>query len=84
MAKVLEPCLAEGDPAFYERRLEDFLVSVFDRPLAEARRRCRYGHQAIMGQHLRIVYRADQKLRDLPGYGMTVGIAGKLRNVFGK
>ena len=67
LKKVTAPCLAYDDPKMYEKRLEAFLVHIFDQPLEAARRRCFYGHQQMMRQHMRKVLTVDQWLCDLRG-----------------
>lgn len=79
LRKVTAPCLVEKSPKVYQKRLEDFLVHIFDQPISEARRTCPYGHQAVLRQHLKIVYGADQFVRDFPGYNLAVGLLGKIR-----
>lgn len=79
MRMVVAPCMVESGPEAYERRLEDFLAHIFDQPLSEARRTSPHGHQAVLRQHLRMVYGADQFVRDFPGYKMAVGLLGKFR-----
>ena len=60
LRKVKEPCLAYDDPKKYERELESFLFHIFDQPLHEARRRCFYGHQQMMREHMRKLMKLDQ------------------------
>ena len=79
MRMVTARCLAVDAPDVYEKRLEEFLVGVFDQPLDRARRLCPYGHQAMLRQHLNMVHGADQRLRDMPGYGLAVGALAKIR-----
>ena len=79
MKMVTAPCLVESGPEVYERRLEDFLSHIFDQPLAEARRTCPHGHQAVLRQHLKMVYGADQFIREFPGYDLAVGVLGRYR-----
>lgn len=79
MKRVTAPCLTESDPSVYESRLNDFLSSIFDRPLEAARRRCRYGHQAMMARHLKWVCGLDQRMRDSALYSLGVGIVGRMR-----
>lgn len=62
LAKCHERCFAVPDPTIYERELEAFLVHIFDQPLEQARRRARYGHQAMMRAHMKKVFTLDQWL----------------------
>lgn len=78
LSRVKAPCLVEP-PETYEKRLEDFLASIFDRPLDEARRVAAYGHQAMLRQHLKYVYGVDQFVRDFPGYTAATRLLGKVR-----
>lgn len=60
LAKCRERCFAVPDPMVYERELEAFLVHIFEQPLEQARRRARYGHQAMMREHMRKLMKLDQ------------------------
>ena len=60
LAKCRERCFAVSDPMVYERELEAFLVHIFEQPLEQARRRARYGHQAMMREHMRKLMKLDQ------------------------
>lgn len=79
MKMVTAPCLTESDLSVYEARLNGFLASIFDRPLADARRRCRYGHQAMMARHLKWVCGLDQRMRDSALYAGLVNVAARVR-----
>ena len=59
LKKVTEPCLAYEDPKMYEKRLEAFLLRIFEQPLDMARRRCFYGHQQMMREHMRKLMAID-------------------------
>lgn len=59
LAKCSERCFALPDPMVYERELEAFLVHIFEQPLEQARRRARYGHQAMMREHMRKLMKID-------------------------
>ena len=59
LAKCREQCFAVPDPLAYERQLEAFLFHIFDQPLEQARRRARYGHQAMMREHMRKLMTID-------------------------
>jgi len=78
---VTARCLVADSPDVYEDRLEAFLAHVFDQPLEEARRLCPYGHQSMMRRHLAMLYKGDQCLRDMPAYGLFVGLLSKMRVV---
>lgn len=65
LAKCRERCFAVPDPMVYERELEAFLCHIFEQPLEQARRRCFYGHQQVMREHMRKVLTVDQWLCDL-------------------
>ena len=65
LAKCRERCFAVPDPHIYEQELESFLCHIFDQPLEKARRRNRYGCQAMMQAHLKKVLTVDQWLCDL-------------------
>lgn len=65
LAKCHERCFAVSDPTIYEKQLEEFLVHIFEQPLDQARRRNRYGYQAMMQEHLRKVMSVDARLCDL-------------------
>ena len=65
LAKCRERCFAVPDPRVYERELEAFLCHIFDQPIEQARRRNRYGFQAMMQAHLKKVLTVDQWLCDL-------------------
>ena len=65
LAKCRERCFAVPDPHVYEQELESFLCHIFDQPLEKARRRNRYGCQAMMQAHLKKVLTVDQWLCDL-------------------
>ena len=65
LAKCRERSFTESDPIVYEKRLEEFLVHIFEQPLEKARRRNRYGCQAMMQAHLKKVLTVDQWLCDL-------------------
>ena len=60
LAKCRERCFAVADPKVYERELEAFLVRIFEQPLHEARRRCFYGHQQMMREHMRKLMSVDR------------------------
>lgn len=60
LAKCRERCFAVPDPMVYERELEAFLVHIFEQPLEQARRRARYGYQAMMREHMRKVMTIDR------------------------
>ncbi|MGN0833936.1 MAG: glycosyltransferase family 10 domain-containing protein [Kiritimatiellia bacterium] len=60
LAKCRERCFAVSDPTVYERELEAFLVHIFDQPLERARRRARYGYQAMMRAHVRKLATLDR------------------------
>ena len=62
LAKCHERCFVVSNPNVYEQELEAFLVHIFEQPLDQARRRNRYGYQAMMQEHLKKVMWADQKL----------------------
>ena len=62
LAKCRERCFAESDPLVYEKKLESFLVHIFDQPLEAARRRCFYGHQAMMREHMRKLMKLDRMI----------------------
>ena len=62
LAKCHERCFAVPDPRIYERELEDFLLHIFEQPLDRARRRSRYGRQALLQRHLRKVLAVDRFL----------------------
>lgn len=67
LAKCRERCFAVPDPMAYERELEAFLVHIFEQPIEQACRRCSYGHQQMMREHMRKVLTVDQWLCDLRG-----------------
>ena len=80
MEKVTARCLAESDISVYDQRLEVFLSHIFDQPLELARRRNRYGYQAMMENHMKLVLSVDSAIRRLPFYGVVAkakGILGK-------
>ena len=52
---------------------------VFDRPLEVVRRRCRYGHQAMVARHLKWVCGLDQCMRDSVWYACAVNVLSKFR-----
>ena len=60
LAKCHERCFAVPDPLVYERELEAFLIHIFEQPLEQARRRARYGHQAMMREHIRKLMALDR------------------------
>lgn len=69
LARCRERCFAVPDPHVYEKQLENFLVHLFEQPLELARRRNRYGYQAMMQEHLRKLMKID---------GMLCGLRDKL------
>ena len=83
MEKVTARCLTEFDGAWgYDRRLEKFLVNIFEQPLAQARRRNRYGHQAMMENHMKLVLGMDYAVRRMPFYGVAAKMKGWIdRNI---
>ena len=48
MRRLAEPCLVAPDIGFYERQLDGFLMHVFNQPKCMARRRNKYGCQAVV------------------------------------
>lgn len=60
LAKCRERCFAVADPTIYERELESFLVNIFEQPLESVRRRCKYGYQQMMREHMRKVMAVDR------------------------
>jgi hypothetical protein len=64
MEMVTARCLTEDDPGIYDKRLLAFLTHIFEQPLELARRRNRYGYQAMMAHHMKMLLSADQKIRD--------------------
>lgn len=62
LAKCRERCFAVPDPLVYERELETFLVHIFEQPIEQARRRAKYGHQAMMREHMRKLMKIDRFL----------------------
>ena len=64
MEMVTARCLTEDDPGIYDKRLLAFLTYIFEQPLELARRRNRYGYQAMMAHHMKMLLGADQKIRD--------------------
>lgn len=65
LSMVNASCLVGKTHDDYDRELEDFLCSIFDRPLAEARRRNRYGYQKMMQEHMRKIMKVDKILADI-------------------
>ncbi len=76
MEKVTACCLAESDITVYDKRLEGFLSHIFDQPLETARRRNRYGHQAMMENHMKTFLRMDCAIRSLPVYRIAAKLKG--------
>ncbi len=64
MEMVTARCLTEDDPGIYDKRLLAFLTHIFEQPLELARRRNRYGYQAMMAHHMKMLLSVDQKIRD--------------------
>lgn len=60
LAKCHERCLAVDDPLAYERKLEAFLVHVFEQPPERAHRRCFYGYQRVMREHMSKLMAVDR------------------------
>ena len=82
MEKVTACCLAESDITVYDKRLEGFLSHIFEQPLAQARRRNRYGHQAMMENHMKLVLGMDYAVRRMPFYGVAAKMKGWIdRNI---
>ena len=81
MEKVTASCLAESDISVYDQRLERFLSHIFDQPLELARRRNRYGYQAMMENHMKLVLSVDSAIRHLPFYGVAAKVKGVLDKV---
>ncbi len=79
LKKVTEPCFAVDDPNLYEQQLEDFLLRIFEQPIRNARRRNRYGCQAMMAEHMKMVLGVDQTIRDCSLFGLAL----KARDFFG-
>lgn len=65
LEKVNAPCLVGKSPDDYDRELERFLCSIFDRSPEEARRRNRYGYQMMMQNHMQKIMNVDRILRDV-------------------
>ena len=63
MQVVTANCLAQEDLSVFERRLEAFLLNIFEQPLSMAKRRCFYGYQKICRDHGLRVVAIDRWLR---------------------
>ena len=62
LATCHERFLAVENPRIYSDELERFLVHIFDQPLGAARRRCKYGLQRIIRDHMSKIVSADRFL----------------------
>lgn len=78
LERVSAPCLTRPID-FWESRVNDFLAHVFDQPLETARRRARYGYQAMFAEHLDHILRLDQRLRDSKLFAAACSVAGRIR-----
>lgn len=60
LAKLKTPCMEPGKPEQLIKELEDFLVHIFEQPLDKAKRRAQYGHQAMMREYHRKLYKLEK------------------------
>ena len=63
MNVVTANCCAQKDLSIFERKLEAFLLNIFEQPLSEAKRRCFYGYQKTCRDHGLKVVAVDRWLR---------------------
>lgn len=63
MNMVTAKCFANDDLAIFERRMESFLLNIFEQPLGQARRRCFYGYQKMCRDHGLKIVAIDRWLR---------------------
>lgn len=81
LKKVTEPCFVVDDPWVYERQLDDFLVHIFEQPIDKARRRNRYGCQAMIAESMKATLTVDRMLRDSWPWQMGIKMRAVIHNV---
>ena len=81
LKKALTQCLINTDICHYERKLELFLLSIFEQPITAARRRNLYGYQAMMESHMRIVMGVDYAIRRNPLYAPAIKTRDMIKSV---
>ena len=77
-APIFPPSLSERT---YAAKLQQFLYSIFDRPLSEVRRLSVYGHQAMMRRHLRPLHLLDYRIRRMKAFRCLVNCVGAIRRI---
>lgn len=60
---VTAKCFVHDDLAVFERRMEAFLLNIFEQPLSAAQRRCFYGYQKMCRDHGLKIIAVDRWLR---------------------
>lgn len=84
LEKLLTPCIAGPDYVEYGRRLESFLLHIFEQPVKDAKRRNRYGCQAVVERRHAAIFKSYHAIVNSWPYAVARNIAKNVHRTFGK